>query len=231
MEITEVRIKLMEDSEDRLRAFCSITIDHSFVVRDLKIIEGSSGPFVAMPSRKLTARCHRCGHKNYLRTTFCNHCGVRLRQGQEIRDEEGNSSKLYADIAHPINQACRDLIQKAVLDEYRLELERAKQPGYRSRYDEAYNEVPEMRSPDGNSSPTSVGPTSMSPTSMGPASGSGARGENGAKIESGSAMVSPPHASGPRRPHILDQSGGGGATFAAESRPPSDSGSTNHRPE
>ena len=221
MEITEVRIKLMEDSEDRLRAFCSITIDHSFVVRDLKIIEGSSGPFVAMPSRKLTARCHRCGHKNYLRTTFCNHCGVRLRQGQEIRDEEGNSSKLYADIAHPINQACRDLIQKAVLDEYRLELERAKQPGYRSRYDEAYNEIPELRPTDGNNSPSALGS----------ASGSGVRGENGAKIEPGSAMVSPPHASGPRRPHILDQSGGGGATFAAESRPPSDSGSTNHRPE
>ena len=144
-----------------------------------------------------------------------------MRQGQEIRDEEGNSSKLYADIAHPINQACRDLIQKAVLDEYRLELERAKQPGYRSRYDEAYNEIPELRSPDGNSSPTT----------MGSASGSGARGENGGKIDPGSAMVSPPHASGPRRPHILDQSGGGGATFAAESRPPSDSGSTNHRPE
>ncbi|MEP1643096.1 septation protein SpoVG family protein, partial [Rhodopirellula bahusiensis] len=36
MEITEIRIKLMESSEDRLRAFCSITIDQSFVVRDLK---------------------------------------------------------------------------------------------------------------------------------------------------------------------------------------------------
>ena len=61
MEITEVRIKLMEDSEDRLRAFCSITFDHSFVVRDLKIIEGANGPFVAMPSRKMSARCGRCG--------------------------------------------------------------------------------------------------------------------------------------------------------------------------
>ena len=40
MEITEVRIKLMEDSDDRLRAFCSITLDDCFVIRDLKIIEG-----------------------------------------------------------------------------------------------------------------------------------------------------------------------------------------------
>lgn len=140
MEITEVRIKLMEDSEDRLRAFCSITIDHCFVVRDLKIIEGASGPFVAMPSRKLTSRCHRCGHKNYLRTAFCSHCGVKLRASQEVREEEGPANKLYADIAHPINQSCRDLIQKAVLQEYQLELERAKLPGYRSRYDEAYVE-------------------------------------------------------------------------------------------
>ena len=41
MDITEVRVKLMEDSDDRLRAFCSITFDNAFVVRDLKIIEGT----------------------------------------------------------------------------------------------------------------------------------------------------------------------------------------------
>ena len=54
MEITEVRVKLMEEPGERLQAFCSITFDDAFVVRDLKIIEGTSGPFVAMPSRKLT---------------------------------------------------------------------------------------------------------------------------------------------------------------------------------
>ena len=42
MQITEVRIKLMERSEDRLRGFCSITFDNAFVVRDLKIIEGNN---------------------------------------------------------------------------------------------------------------------------------------------------------------------------------------------
>ena len=60
MEITEVRIKLMEDnsgSNERLQAFCSITFDDMFVIRDLKIIEGAKGFFVAMPSRKLTDRC------------------------------------------------------------------------------------------------------------------------------------------------------------------------------
>ena len=137
MEITEVRIKLMEDSEDRLRAFCSITLDGCFVVRDLKIIEGSQGPFVAMPSRKLTGRCHRCSHKNHLRSHYCNQCGTRLRESREQRDEDAHG-KLYADVAHPINQACRDLIQSRVVEEYKLELQRAQQPGYVSRYDDAY---------------------------------------------------------------------------------------------
>ncbi len=67
LEITEVRIKLMENSEDRLRGFCSITFDDCFVVRDLKIIEGNNGPFVAMPSRKLTSNCSKCRTKNHLR--------------------------------------------------------------------------------------------------------------------------------------------------------------------
>lgn len=141
MEITEVRIKLMEESEDRLRAFCSITLDHSFVVRDLKIIEGTNGPFVAMPSRKMSARCGRCGSKNHLRSHYCNQCGTRLRGPQDLRDVEGGANKLYADIAHPINQPCRDMIQQAVIREYSLELERAKQPDYVSRYDEEYLET------------------------------------------------------------------------------------------
>ncbi len=136
MDITEVRIKLMEESEDRLRAFCSITFDHCFVVRDLKIIEGSHGPFVAMPSRKLSNRCGRCGNKNHIRSNYCNNCGSRVRENRGAEEEAPN--KLYADVAHPINQSCRDLIQHHVVVEYQLELERAKLPGYISRYDDAY---------------------------------------------------------------------------------------------
>jgi stage V sporulation protein G len=139
MEITEVRIKLMADSDDRLQAFCSITFDNSFVVRDLKIIDGTSGPFVAMPSRKLTSHCHQCGSKNHLKAQFCNQCGARLREDRAVRDAEGRA-KLYADIAHPINSQCREMIQSRVIVEYRTELEKAKQPGYMSRYDEDYDD-------------------------------------------------------------------------------------------
>jgi stage V sporulation protein G len=135
MDITEVRIKLMEDPSERLKAFCSITIDNAFVIRDLKIIDGSAGPFVAMPSRKLTSHCPRCGGKNHLRAGFCNQCGLRLKDDRAARDDEGRA-KLYADIAHPINSACRELVQARVIEAYRQELERAKQPGYAPRYDD-----------------------------------------------------------------------------------------------
>ncbi len=138
MEITEVRIKLMEDnsgSNERLQAFCSITFDDMFVIRDLKIIEGAKGFFVAMPSRKLTDRCPHCGTKNHLRSRFCNQCGSRLDENRALRDADGRA-KLHADIAHPINSACREKIQAAVLAAYAEELERAKLPGYVSRYDD-----------------------------------------------------------------------------------------------
>ena len=135
MDITEVRIKLMEDPGERLKAFCSITFDDCFVVRDLKIIEGSNGPFVAMPSRKLTFHCPQCGCKNHLRAAHCNHCGLRLKDDRAIKDAEGRA-KLYADIAHPINSGCREMIQNRVIEEFHLEQDRAKQPGYVSRYDD-----------------------------------------------------------------------------------------------
>ncbi len=138
MQITEIRIKLMEESEDRLRAFCSITIDNSFVVRDLKIIDGASGPFVAMPSRKLAGHCQRCGYKNHLRASYCNHCGAKqVGSGEASFD---SPQKLYADVAHPINSECREMIQNAVLEEFAAELRRAAQPGYRSRYDDEFDD-------------------------------------------------------------------------------------------
>ena len=134
MDITEVRIKLVENATERLLAFCSITIDGAFVIRDLKLIGGPSGPFVAMPSRKLCSHCQGCGFKNPLRAAYCNQCGTKLTNGHLPRDDEGRL-RLYADIAHPINAACRDFIQRRIVNEYEAELVRARVPGYVSRYD------------------------------------------------------------------------------------------------
>ena len=140
MQITEVRIKLMENSEDRLRGFCSVTFDDCFVIRDLKIIEGNNGPFVAMPSRKLTFNCHKCRTKNHLRARFCNHCGVRLKSDHIGQDSDGRA-RLYADIAHPVNAACREMIQNRVITEFEAELELSTKPGYVSRYDDDYTPI------------------------------------------------------------------------------------------
>lgn len=138
MVITEVRIKLVEekDNNERLHAFCSVTFDNAFVVRDLKIIEGTKGYFVAMPSRKLTDRCPGCGAKNYLRSRFCCSCGLKLDEHRALRHSPDGRAKLHADIAHPINSACRETIQAAVIAAYHDEQEKAKLPGYVCTYDD-----------------------------------------------------------------------------------------------
>ena len=83
MKITEV--KVFPVNEDRLKAYVSITLDGCFVVRDLKVIQGTSGLFVAMPSKK-------------------------RKDGQ------------FRDIAHPLNQETRAMIEDAVFTAYENEL-------------------------------------------------------------------------------------------------------------
>ncbi len=79
MKITEV--KVFPVNEERLKAYVTLTIDECFVVRDLKVIKGNEGLFVAMPSKK-------------------------RKDGQ------------FKDIAHPLNQETREMIENAVFDEY-----------------------------------------------------------------------------------------------------------------
>ncbi|MGN0961267.1 MAG: septation regulator SpoVG [Christensenellales bacterium] len=52
MKITDIRIRLVQNSESKLKAVASITIDDCFVVHDIKVLEGNQGYFVSMPSRK-----------------------------------------------------------------------------------------------------------------------------------------------------------------------------------
>lgn len=78
--ITDVKI-IKTEGNFRVKGIASITIDDSFVVHDIKIIETQEELFVAMPSR-------------------------RTPTGE------------FKDIAHPINAEAREIIQKAVLNEY-----------------------------------------------------------------------------------------------------------------
>lgn len=52
LKISDVRIRFVKKDESKLKAVASITIDDCFVVHDIKIIDGTDGPFIAMPSRK-----------------------------------------------------------------------------------------------------------------------------------------------------------------------------------
>lgn len=79
MKVTEV--KVFPVNEERLKAYVTVTFDECFVVRDLKIIKGNDGLFVAMPSKK-------------------------RKDGQ------------FKDIAHPLNQETRSMIEQAIFEEY-----------------------------------------------------------------------------------------------------------------
>lgn len=83
MDITEVKIFPVD--EDKLKAYVTIVLDDCFVVRDLKIIKGNIGLFVAMPSKK-------------------------------------RKDGTYKDIAHPLNQDTRAVMEKQILDAYLAEL-------------------------------------------------------------------------------------------------------------
>ena len=80
IEITNVRINL-RDGDEKLKAFASIVINDCFIVKGLRVINGSRGYFVSMPNRK---------------------------------QSEGE----FVDIAHPLNNETREMIEKIVLDNY-----------------------------------------------------------------------------------------------------------------
>jgi stage V sporulation protein G len=51
MDITDIRIRKV-NADGKLKAYVTVTFDDSFVVHNVKIIEGENGVFIAMPSRK-----------------------------------------------------------------------------------------------------------------------------------------------------------------------------------
>ena len=57
MEITAIRVHLM--NEGKLKAFACVTFDNCFVVRNMKVVEGTKGLFLCMPSRKLPDGSHK----------------------------------------------------------------------------------------------------------------------------------------------------------------------------
>lgn len=123
MEITEVRVFLKDSADKKLKAYATITFDNVFVVRNIKVIQGSGGIFIAMPSRKVKHPCPRCAFKNELRSKYCNQCGAQLAQAPAAVSE-ANAQAEHKDIAHPITQGFREALQKKVLDAYEQEVKK-----------------------------------------------------------------------------------------------------------
>jgi len=129
MDITEVRVVLKDSPDKKLKAYATVTFDNAFVVRNIKVIEGTAGYFIAMPSRKVKESCSKCNFKNELRSRYCNQCGTQLPMPSKLAvaaAEQANSQSEHKDIAHPITQSFREYLQKRVLDAY--EQERVKSP-------------------------------------------------------------------------------------------------------
>ena len=59
MRITDVRVRLIQNEESKLKAIASITIEECFVVHDIRVIEGKEGYFVSMPNRKSNDGQHK----------------------------------------------------------------------------------------------------------------------------------------------------------------------------
>ncbi len=118
MKITEVRVYKKDEHDKKLRAFATVTFDGCFVVRDIKIIEGSKGLFVAMPSRKIKEECSKCKSRVAIGSRFCCQCGAKMHDGSQPPHDLNDKQSEYRDIAHPITADFRDQIQKAILSAY-----------------------------------------------------------------------------------------------------------------
>lgn len=126
MEITEVKIFLKDSPDKKLKAYATVTFDNAFVVRNIKVIEGTSGLFIAMPSRRIKQPCPKCGFKNESRSKFCNQCGSALPVAVRpaVGTETSSTQSEHKDIAHPITQSFREYLQKRVLESFEKDKER-----------------------------------------------------------------------------------------------------------
>ena len=124
MEITETRVFLKDSPDKKLKAYATVTFDSAFVVRNIKVIEGGGGLFIAMPSRKLKTPCPKCGFRNETKSKYCNQCAAQLPAVVRplTSEHEANGAQSdHRDIAHPITQTFRDYLQKKVLEAYETE--------------------------------------------------------------------------------------------------------------
>ena len=59
MKITSVNVRKFEKENSRMKGIASVLLDDSFIVHDIRIIDGDNGLFIAMPNRKTATGAHR----------------------------------------------------------------------------------------------------------------------------------------------------------------------------
>ncbi len=124
MEITDTSVKLIQPlRRGRVLCVATVTFDNSFVVRNIRLLEGPKGYFLAMPSQVLSTKCRRCNRKNPIRSNYCNLCGSRLPEERIPIDPQTGKSRIHQDIAHPIRTELREKIQTAIVEEYKKAFE------------------------------------------------------------------------------------------------------------
>jgi stage V sporulation protein G len=143
MEISEVRVFLKDSPDKKLKAYATVTFDDSFVVRNIKVIQGSNGVFIAMPSRKVKHPCPKCSFKNEFRSKFCNQCGGPIPVPPMIpvasvngHGHENSAQAEHKDIAHPITQRFREVLQNKVIEAYELEVKKGPRAVMANAYDD-----------------------------------------------------------------------------------------------
>ncbi len=124
MNISDVRVKIVHvEANPRLKAFCSFVVNDEIAIHDVRVIDGTSGLFVAFPDRRMKHRCSFCGIMNTINAHYCNGCGGKLEKPPDVLDRNGNI-KVRLDVVHPITRDAREIIANAVLQAYSLEMDR-----------------------------------------------------------------------------------------------------------
>lgn len=121
MDITEIRVDVLENPRGKLRAFCSVTLDDIFVVKNFKVIEGKHGLFVAMPSRKLTRPCSECDNRMFRDANYCGRCGHPVEESQGNGSGQNHNQEAHADVAFPIDDEFKEMLENRILDAYNRE--------------------------------------------------------------------------------------------------------------
>lgn len=110
IKVTEVR--LMPGAAPVL-AYADITINDGFVVHGVRIVKLNNDKnklLVCMPSKPHQLSCKNCSHRNPITSKFCGQCGTKMHYEDVERQ--------YMDIAHPIKQDVRKVIEESVIKEY-----------------------------------------------------------------------------------------------------------------